>query len=881
MKIFYLKPNENLNNSVMDKLLKPYTIIPSEFYVKRDADRQLLNIIEDMGRPGYVLVSRQMGKTNLLLNAKREAETPIDIFVYIDLSNSFPTAKDCFENIIDTILEIYEDSLGNLPVEIIEARKALIDVPAHKQHTNELRKIIKCISGKLVIILDEIDALTKTTYSDRIFSQIRSVYFTRVNFPELERLTYILSGVVEPSEIIKDSKISPFNIGQKIFLNDFEYNEFIDFTTKAKLNLSKELLEYTYQWTNGNPRITWDVCADIESCSENNITTEIIDNIITRLYLTSYDRPPVDNIRELIKADSELRNAIVEIEYKKGEAISDRVKSKLYLAGIINYTNGNIKIKNEVIKRAINLEWINSINEEEKGLAKIALEHFEKGEFAQCLNSFKRYLQNNTFPKLEGSIYYYYMGYSAYRISLSEEALTYLNKTSFDEEDETRLYYLSHNLKGLLYFYKGNFEQSLENFKIVLSRGKKDEIYARALVNFGSISLQSNNQIHIDEAKNIFIEIINEKGIDVSQLDEELLNEIKSVSFYNLAQISKDNDGLEKTLDYYKKAINIAPIKVKPKIILGYLSAVKSESDKKQVLRELVELIRNPEINLDEFDPDKPMNFDYEQFKEVVIHIKSIKEKELYEQVKVTLRDHGSKCLGENLYEISLYCINNNLGLNTAIELLNEIYANRDNLDYAASKDIIFKTIKILAYFTNPKDNETVIKEYIALFANERSEIIDFVDIENFANYIYTLIERKKLKTALDYVNLINSYKKETSEQFLINYLVIHNLELNIHLSLANESQSKEIAEQIIRMASDSKIIKYKCSMLGKDGLSIIKTNAESVLNPKHKAVTPIRRERKIGRNDRVKVKFKSGEIKEGKYKNYKNEIESGECVIL
>lgn len=49
----------------MEKVLKPYTIIPDRLYVPRDADRQLAEIINDMQRPGYVLVSRQMGKTNL------------------------------------------------------------------------------------------------------------------------------------------------------------------------------------------------------------------------------------------------------------------------------------------------------------------------------------------------------------------------------------------------------------------------------------------------------------------------------------------------------------------------------------------------------------------------------------------------------------------------------------------------------------------------------------------------------------------------------------------------------------------------------------------------------------------------------------------------
>jgi len=55
----------------MNKILKKYTTIPEHLYVKRAADKQLEEIINDMQRPGYVLVARQMGKTNLLFHAKR------------------------------------------------------------------------------------------------------------------------------------------------------------------------------------------------------------------------------------------------------------------------------------------------------------------------------------------------------------------------------------------------------------------------------------------------------------------------------------------------------------------------------------------------------------------------------------------------------------------------------------------------------------------------------------------------------------------------------------------------------------------------------------------------------------------------------------------
>ena len=66
------------------KRLISTTIIPKKLYVNRKADRQLKTTIDNMGRPASILVSRQMGKTNLLLNAKREMENSSTKFIYID-----------------------------------------------------------------------------------------------------------------------------------------------------------------------------------------------------------------------------------------------------------------------------------------------------------------------------------------------------------------------------------------------------------------------------------------------------------------------------------------------------------------------------------------------------------------------------------------------------------------------------------------------------------------------------------------------------------------------------------------------------------------------------------------------------------------------------
>ncbi len=153
----------------------------------------------------------------------------------------------------------------------------------------------------MVIILDEIDALTKTDYSDQIFSQIRSTYFgARVNYKEFYNLTYLLSGVVEPSEIIKDPKVSPFNIGQKIYLNDFSRIEFDEFIKTANLNINQESTNQIFIGQTVIQEFVGICVSEVENKIKSECNAQLIDKIVQDLYLTSFDKAPIDNIREIV-----------------------------------------------------------------------------------------------------------------------------------------------------------------------------------------------------------------------------------------------------------------------------------------------------------------------------------------------------------------------------------------------------------------------------------------------------------------------------------------------------------------------------------------------------------------------------------------------------
>lgn len=869
----------------MSKILKPYTIIPPDLYVHRDADRQLKNIIKDMGRPGYVLVSRQMGKTNLLFNAKRELESQDDVFVYLDLSNHFDNARSCFENIINTAIEINAERFKEVSFLINEKRKEIKDLPPHKQHTNELRMLLSAIKGKLVIILDEIDALTKTNYSDQIFSQIRSIYFSRVNFKEFEKLTYILSGVIEPTEIIKDSKISPFNIGQQIFLNDFSKEEFEKFIKNSRLDINDEIKERIYYWTSGNPRMTWDVCSEVENkLKYDTLSVEDIDKIVSAIYFKAFDKPPIDNIREIVRKDKEIRNAIIEIEYNKGGEIPDKTKRKLYLTGIINYYENEVKIKNEIIRKSLSLNWIKAVEEEEKGLINIAMELYSKTNYSEALATFERYLKENDYPDNQDRPHYYFiMGHCAFNLSNFTKAIKYFNNANYDKDDEAIWYYKTLNSKGLTYYYLEKYDESLQSFKIVIDNAKKDENYARALLNYGSISIKSGKKEHKETAIEIFNNIITGDGFEKGKIKEDFLDELKSIAYYNLAQIQKDESERINSINNFYNAISLSKDISKPVMILGLLKNITEEAERYKYLESLVGLIITNKIEPKLKDPEYPINFDYDEFKDIII-LSYIEFKDsLFEKIKAKIDLLGEKKLSNHLYDLATHAINVNGNWEDAEKILLSIYKNRENSDYELDDRTNYSTLKLLALLTDVTTNLNFSSEYLMLFEKVRYEKIDNIDMEIFANTIWILTKRKKYHEANRLVGIIESVKKEVPEEHLINYIAIYHLEMQILAMLSNRKDAIQKAQQILVLANDEKIKKQKSNLLGDTGLEIIKQNAENFIRPEQIGIEkkPIRVGKSYGRNDLVKVKYKDGSIITVKFKRVETEIQKGGCEII
>src|SRR5437879_13353897 len=125
------------------------------------------------------------------------------------------------------------------------------------------RVVVARGDSRIVIFIDEIDAVRSLSFStDEFFAAIRECYNRRSQDPAFERLTFCLLGVATPSDLIEDTRTTPFNIGRRIELTDFTRVEAAPLAQglgpDAKTN--RALLERVLYWTGGHPYLTQRLC---------------------------------------------------------------------------------------------------------------------------------------------------------------------------------------------------------------------------------------------------------------------------------------------------------------------------------------------------------------------------------------------------------------------------------------------------------------------------------------------------------------------------------------------------------------------------------------------------------------------------------------------
>lgn len=854
----------------MEKILKKYTTIPPHLYVNRKADKQLENIINDMQRPGYVLVARQMGKTNLLFNAKRTMESNNRFFGYVDMSNVFKKERECYQNIIDFIIEPNEKFLSDRIEDKINLLRER-NLPPHKEYSKSLKIILDDFPGDIVIVLDEIDALKTAEYSDNIFAQIRSNYFTRTNFPEFERLTYVLSGVIEPIELIKDRNKSPFNIGDKIYLDDFDKGEFLEFINMCKLDISDEMSTQIYNWTNGNPRLTFDICAEVEDIllNESEIDPQRLEKLINDKYLTSYDHAPVDHIRELVTTNKDARNALIGLHEHSSISLSDAIKKKLYLFGIITSSfNEDTKFKNPIIKKSLSIKWLKSLQKEDdkkKYTLPFGLASFDNKEYVHATEVFEYLLSQSevNFKEEEEEDVRFFLGRSYYALGQIERALEQFSHPFVKTDYKSSAICL----RGMCKLRNGNREDALVDLESVIDDENSFASH-NALLNIAR-NIENKDS---DRA----LELL--QKLD-SAVEHERNDNLKVASFYSQYQIyvrlgdtHKADEALLKALDFSTPSEAFA-------IKLEMYSRSSLKQNKADIVSTVIdnELVFNDENELN-------LNFDESSFIKCLSYVYDKKDIVLFNNL-INYAVTNLRIDEQKKYELIYSAAMSGKGNQS---ILHELLTH----EVTVNTELSLKLYRQLSIYN--QTNPSIFIDYFTKFDKLSKSLIKLSEPDLFL-YETALSELFKLGMYQQILELCSDIEYRLTKQPCIDTILLTSSAIYfwkgaVFNHVGQREKAIEYFEKTSSIIRESKF--DDTNYFNREFFSAISGFETKIKTPqydttsllqKRKFVRPSETISKVQYTQRqiVQVKYLDGTIKSGKYKKFANDIKVLKCEVI
>jgi len=343
--------------------------LDSESYVERKADRQLLEFLE-AGRYCYVLNSRQVGKSSLSVRTvARLTERGIRT-VFIDLTQiggRNVQAAQWYAGLASEIGRV----LG-LSSQMLAYFKEKTELSPMQRFFGAIREVVlEEIKTPIVIFIDEIDATRSLPFdTDEFFAGIRECYNRRVQHEPSQRLTFCLLGVAVPNDLIRNAATTPFNIGERVQLQDFSLEEIRAFGQALGPN-GERLARRVHFWTNGQPFLTQSVCQEIAADSRIQ-DEEGVDALVDRLFFGPKSVDTNVNLADVAhralndsQEDSDKFRADLLSAYERvwrGGWVKDddanRVSVVLKLSGLCRSEGGRLPLRNRIYQHVFDRTWI-------------------------------------------------------------------------------------------------------------------------------------------------------------------------------------------------------------------------------------------------------------------------------------------------------------------------------------------------------------------------------------------------------------------------------------------------------------------------------------------------------------------------------------------
>jgi WD40 repeat protein len=337
-------------------------------YVERQADNDLFAALM-RGEFCYLLTARQMGKSSLMIRTVTRLRAAGVTVAALDLTaiGQNLTAEKWYGGLLVQIGQ----RLG-LEDELIEFWSSQPLLGPMQRWIKAIRKVVlERYPGRLAIFIDEIDVVRSLPFStDEFFAGIRQCHNLRGEDSEMGRVTFCLLGVATPADLIRDPRMTPFNIGRRIELHDFTGEEAapLAYGLGRKVREGAALLKRVLYWTGGHPYLTQRLCQAL--AEEGSITGDKgVDSLCKELFTSPRAQESDHNLlfvrEQLLRGGpdpSSLLDLYAKVRKRRNvcEAGDDPRISLLRLSGVTRGESGRLKVRNRIYNRVFDKTWIMS-----------------------------------------------------------------------------------------------------------------------------------------------------------------------------------------------------------------------------------------------------------------------------------------------------------------------------------------------------------------------------------------------------------------------------------------------------------------------------------------------------------------------------------------
>jgi len=199
----------------------------SPFYVRRESDAEFLQALEAGESLVLVKGARQVGKTSMLAQGTRRARELGRRHAMTDFQKfnaAQMASEDGFYRLLAATLARQLRFQYDWATEWDEIFGANLNLETF------LRSLLDAAEEPLVWFMDEVDKLFTAPFASDFFGLVRSWHNSRSTEPEgpWKKLTVVIAYATEAHLFIQDLNQSPFNVGRRLDLEDFNLQQTVD-----------------------------------------------------------------------------------------------------------------------------------------------------------------------------------------------------------------------------------------------------------------------------------------------------------------------------------------------------------------------------------------------------------------------------------------------------------------------------------------------------------------------------------------------------------------------------------------------------------------------------------------------------------------------------